>query len=83
MIELERRLDDPLLELLELRQHQLGSRRQKDPALEAQLAELREKVRAYETRSEPNPEPAEAPKGLVQLQKKTADGLVPVSSAAE
>jgi predicted nucleotide-binding protein (sugar kinase/HSP70/actin superfamily) len=81
--ELENALDRKRLELLTLRAEQLRARRQTDPAIEQQIAEVRDRIRAYETRVEPKPEAPEVPKGLVQLQKKTSEGLVPVNSAAE
>ena len=58
------------MELLELRKEQLEARSQKDPEVERALEELRAKVLAYEA---PKREP-EAPKGMVQLGKKSADG---------
>ncbi len=73
--ELLRALDYKRLELLELRLKQLAARSQKDPAVEAQINELRARVAEYEVPPMP-PEPAAAPKGLVKLGKKTADGLV-------
>src|SRR5271165_2627152 len=80
---LELAIDKKRLELLTLRAEQLRARRQTDPAIEQQIAEVRDRIRAYETRSEPKVEAPEVPKGLVQLQKKTSEGLVPVNSAAE
>ncbi|HEY2515555.1 MAG TPA: BadF/BadG/BcrA/BcrD ATPase family protein [Polyangiaceae bacterium] len=72
--ELLRALDRKRLELLELRAEQLAARRQRDPAIEAQLDELRARVAQYEVPLAP-PE-AVVPKGLVKLGKKTADGAV-------
>jgi len=78
--ELARAIDRKRLELLELRQEQLTARSTRDPAIEEQIAEVRARILAYET-SEPTraPEP-ETPKGLVQLRKKTVDGIVPVQT---
>src|SRR5205814_7714752 len=45
--ELEYRLDQKRLELLELKSAQVESRRVQDPALRQQIEALREKVRAY------------------------------------
>jgi len=58
----------------------VAGRQQSDPALVAQIEELRGKVRAYEA---PNPLPTaptrvEPPSGVVQLGKKTAGGIVPI-----
>lgn len=84
--ELEHAIDKKRLELLELRAAQVAARRQSDPTVATQIAEVRERIRAYETRVTRVPEP-EAPKGLVQLRRKTEEGnLVPIqtqSSAAE
>jgi predicted CoA-substrate-specific enzyme activase len=85
--QLEYAIDKKRLELMQLRAEQLGARQQRDPALDAQMAEVRERIKRYEA-----PVPAlvieEAPKGLIQLKKKTADGesIVPVqvhTNAAE
>lgn len=70
--ELGMSIDKKRLELLELRKAQLADRRQTDERLDAQIAELGEKLRAYQA----PPSPPEKPKGLVQLKKKTADGDV-------
>jgi activator of 2-hydroxyglutaryl-CoA dehydratase/predicted nucleotide-binding protein (sugar kinase/HSP70/actin superfamily) len=66
--ELEHSIDKKRFELLSMK---LASRKA-DPALEAQLAELTAKIRAYEA---PKSAP-EAPKGLVLLGKKQADGSI-------
>jgi predicted nucleotide-binding protein (sugar kinase/HSP70/actin superfamily) len=72
--ELAYRLDERRLALLEEKAAQLATRRVNDDALRAQIAELSEKLRAWEAqRTAPA---AEAPKGLVKLGKKTADGQV-------
>jgi predicted CoA-substrate-specific enzyme activase len=70
-----RALDRKRLELLELRREQLASRSQTDPAILAQISELRARVDSYEVAELP-PEPVAPPKGLVKLGKKTADGAV-------
>jgi predicted CoA-substrate-specific enzyme activase len=72
--QLLRALDEKRLELLELRVKQLAARSQKDPAIEAQIDELRARVASYEVPLAP-PEAPPAPK-LVKLGKKTADGVV-------
>ena len=64
-------LDKKRLELLELKKAQLGARRISDPALEAQIEALAEKVRAYVA---PRPAAPEPPRGLIQLKKKQSDG---------
>jgi predicted CoA-substrate-specific enzyme activase len=74
--ELVRALDQKRVELLELRQQQLTARSQKDPAIEAQLTELRAKLAAYEV----PPAAPEPPRGIIKLGKKTADGVVRVQA---
>jgi activator of 2-hydroxyglutaryl-CoA dehydratase/predicted nucleotide-binding protein (sugar kinase/HSP70/actin superfamily) len=71
-------LDKKRIELLELRTTQLANRHQQDPAIEAQLEELRVKVAAYEA---PKRAPeVEVEKGIIQLGKKKDGGLVRVSA---
>jgi predicted nucleotide-binding protein (sugar kinase/HSP70/actin superfamily) len=66
-------LDRKRIELLELRLEQLRQRSQKDAEVESALEELRAKVLAYEA---PKRAPeVVAPKGVIQLGKKTADGV--------
>jgi predicted nucleotide-binding protein (sugar kinase/HSP70/actin superfamily) len=65
-------LDQKRVELLSLRKKQLASRNQKDPAIDAQLEELRARLKAYEAPIAP----PELPKGVIRLGKKTADGVV-------
>lgn len=60
-------------ELLSMKKAQLDARKITDPALEKQMAELAEKLRAY---SAPRKLVAEPPKGLVQLKKKKEDGTI-------
>jgi activator of 2-hydroxyglutaryl-CoA dehydratase/predicted nucleotide-binding protein (sugar kinase/HSP70/actin superfamily) len=84
--ELARAIDRKRLELLELRQEQLAARSTRDPAIEAQIAEVRARILAYETPQSASAHEPEAPKGLVQLRKKAGDAIVPVqihTSAAE
>ncbi|APR81236.1 Hypothetical protein A7982_06583 [Minicystis rosea] len=71
-VELAVSLDKKRLELLTVKKEQLSARRQSDPALERQIAELADKLRSYVA----PPSPPEAPKGLVTLKKKTAEGTV-------
>jgi activator of 2-hydroxyglutaryl-CoA dehydratase/predicted nucleotide-binding protein (sugar kinase/HSP70/actin superfamily) len=73
-------LDKKRIELLELRKTQLSNRHQQDPVVEAQLEELRVKVAAYEAPKRPIEIIAE--KGVIQLGKKTDNGLVRVSAPA-
>jgi predicted CoA-substrate-specific enzyme activase len=70
--ELARRIDEKRLELLRMKQAQLEAVKKHDPALEASIAELAEKVRAYEA----PPISAEMPKGMIQLGKKLPDGSI-------
>jgi predicted CoA-substrate-specific enzyme activase len=74
--ELEHAIDRKRLELLELRHNQLLAREQREPAIEKQIAETRARIQTYETRTTVTE--VEPVKGLVQLRKKTADGIVPV-----
>lgn len=75
--ELHRRLDEKRLELLKMKRAQLAQRRRRDPALEAQIAELRARLAAYAPAPAPDEAPQEAaPRGLVRLGKKTATGSV-------
>jgi len=70
--ELVKNVETKKLELLQLRAQQLAARQITDPALEAQIQMLADKVRSYIAPITP-PEP---PKGLVQIKKKSADGSV-------
>jgi predicted CoA-substrate-specific enzyme activase len=70
--ELARRIDEKRLELLRMKQAQLEGVKRKDPELEKHIAELAEKVRAYEA----PPISLEMPKGMIQLGKKLADGSI-------
>jgi hypothetical protein len=70
-------LDNKRVELLSLRRAQLAARNQKDPAIEAQLEELRVRLRAYEAPVSP----PELPKGVIKLGKKTAAGVVRVQAS--
>jgi predicted CoA-substrate-specific enzyme activase len=79
--ELELLIHKKRLQLLELRQEQLSARAAQDPAIEAQIAETRERIRAYERAAEPKAPEGEPPKGLVQLRKKTAEGIVPIQAS--
>jgi predicted CoA-substrate-specific enzyme activase len=84
--ELVHALDKKRLELLELKEAQLAARSKKDPETERQIAELRARVAAYAPRQKTKAEEPAA-KGMVQLGKKTKDGIVRLStesaSAAE
>ncbi len=71
--DLHHAIDKKRLELLEMKKEQLASMRQGDASIDAQIAEAREKVLAYQTKIEPEPE---LPKGMVQLGRKKADGTV-------
>jgi hypothetical protein len=77
--ELLRAIDQKRLELLELRAEQLAARHQKDPVIEGQIAELREKLRAYEAPPAP-PEPMAA-SNIVRLGKKTPQGIVRIGES--
>lgn len=70
--ELEEAVDRKRLSLLELKQAQLEALKQRDPSLEAQLEEQRERMKRYEVA----PAPPEAIPGAIRLGKKLADGTV-------
>lgn len=70
--DLQEAVDRKRLSLLELKQAQLEALKQRDAALEGQLAEQREKVKRYEVSTAP-PEPMP---GMVRLGKKLADGRI-------
>jgi predicted nucleotide-binding protein (sugar kinase/HSP70/actin superfamily) len=71
--ELARRIDEKRLELLRMKQSELASKKHSDPALQAQIDALAEKVRAYQTSAQAE-EPAAPSSGLIQLGKKRAPG---------
>jgi predicted CoA-substrate-specific enzyme activase len=71
--ELSHTLDKKRLELLELKREQLASITQKDPALERQIAELREKMKSYEVARAAEVEPD---KNIVKLGRKLPDGSI-------
>ncbi len=67
--ELAMRIDQKRLQLLEMKREQLQAREHRDPAIEQQIAVLRERLSAYEvTPKEPTPPPST---GLIQLRKKS------------
>jgi hypothetical protein len=75
-------IDKKRLELLELREHQLAARRVSDPVIAQQIRELRERISDYRlptTVSAANDHPQRG-SGLVQLGKKTKDGVVPAGA---
>jgi len=72
--ELAYRLDERRLSLLKERAAMLATRKVTDATLRQQIAELADKLRAWEVKS--SEQGAEAQKGLVKLGKKTADGNV-------
>jgi hypothetical protein len=71
-VELLVSVDRKRLELLERKRELLAQRSQRDPALEQQIDDLGKRLAAYV----PPARPKEAPAGLIQLKKKTADGKV-------
>jgi predicted nucleotide-binding protein (sugar kinase/HSP70/actin superfamily) len=70
--ELALSIDKKRLELLQVKEAQLAARKQSDPALARQIAELAAKLKSYV----PPPAPVETAPGLVKLKKKNADGQV-------
>src|SRR5690606_7354968 len=71
--ELAHALDKKRLELLTLKQSQLESLKRRDPELERQIAEVTERVRAYQAERKADAEP---PPGVFQLGKKRPDGSI-------
>ncbi|MFO0741675.1 MAG: BadF/BadG/BcrA/BcrD ATPase family protein [Labilithrix sp.] len=77
--QLENLIDNKRLELLQLKAQQMSARRVQDPALVAQIEELRAKLAAYVPHEGRPMEPEPAPKNIVKLGRKTTDGkIVPV-----
>ncbi len=77
--QLERRIDEKRLELLQMKQAQLAQHRRADLQLERQINELTEKVKSYHTEAVENPEEglSEAvSKSLIRLGRKTKDGNI-------
>lgn len=75
--ELARRIDEKRLELLAMKKAQLASARRRDPALEAQIAEIEARLARYRREADPERDRREAAeKGLVKLGKKKPDGSV-------
>ena len=80
--QLLRALDGKRVELLQLRAEQLAARGQKDPAILAQLEELRAKLAAYEAPVRPQEAPLPS-SALVQLGRKTKDGVVRIEQTSD
>jgi predicted CoA-substrate-specific enzyme activase len=75
--ELARAIDEKRLALLQLKESQLAGFGRRDAAVAEQIATLTARMRGYQSR--PAAASAAAPSGLVQLQRKQADGrLVPI-----
>ncbi len=73
--ELDRRLDEKRLELLQMKHSQLATRRRRDPELEAQIAQTAERLARYQVKPDPDQDAREATlRGLVQLGRKRTDG---------
>jgi hypothetical protein len=66
-------IDKKRIELLELKQRQLAGVKREDASIDEQIATLRKKVLAYETRKVAE---VELPKGVVRLGKKRDDGSI-------
>jgi predicted nucleotide-binding protein (sugar kinase/HSP70/actin superfamily) len=77
--ELRHAIDKKRLELLKLKSEQLSTLQRQDPDVERQIAEATERVRAYEARRAPTPEP---PANVVRLGRKRADGTIERLSAS-
>ncbi len=77
--QLERRIDEKRLELLQMKQAQLAELRRADLQLERQIKELLEKVMSYRIESVKTPEEdltASVSKSLIRLGKMTKDGNI-------
>jgi activator of 2-hydroxyglutaryl-CoA dehydratase/predicted nucleotide-binding protein (sugar kinase/HSP70/actin superfamily) len=74
--ELAQRIDHKRLELLRMKQEQLAERARRDPEIEKQIAELAEKVAAYQIDEERAAAAHAQQAGLISLGKKKADGSV-------
>jgi activator of 2-hydroxyglutaryl-CoA dehydratase/predicted nucleotide-binding protein (sugar kinase/HSP70/actin superfamily) len=77
--QLERRIDEKRLELLQMKQAQLAEQRCADLQLERQIHELTEKVMSYRTQTVETPEEGlteAVSKSLIRLGKKTKDGNI-------
>jgi activator of 2-hydroxyglutaryl-CoA dehydratase/predicted nucleotide-binding protein (sugar kinase/HSP70/actin superfamily) len=77
--QLERRIDEKRLELLQMKQAQLAEHRRADLQLERQINELTEKVMSYRIETVKTPEEglaASASKSLIRLGKRTKDGNI-------
>ncbi|MCZ6807479.1 MAG: acyl-CoA dehydratase activase-related protein [Deltaproteobacteria bacterium] len=77
--QLERRIDEKRLELLQMKQAQLAEHRRADLQLERQINELVEKVMSYRIEAVKTPEEdltASVSESLIRLGKKTKDGNI-------
>ena len=72
--ELELAIDKKRLALLELREDQMRARSEKDPAVEAQIQSIREKISTYEWIKNAKAK-EELPEGVIQLGRKTEHGV--------
>jgi activator of 2-hydroxyglutaryl-CoA dehydratase/predicted nucleotide-binding protein (sugar kinase/HSP70/actin superfamily) len=78
--QLEHAIDMKRLELLTLRAEQRHARMQIDPGIAQQIADVKARIAAYEMSKVQVPELADLPKGLIQLRKKTTEGLMPTNN---
>jgi hypothetical protein len=77
--QLARAIDEKRLALLKLKESQLLGLGQHDPAIQHQIAALKDKMRSYRA-PDAAPVAIRPTAGLVQLQRKQADGtLIPVA----
>jgi len=75
--ELARRIDEKRLELLKMKRDQLATRRRRDETIEAQIADVEERLGRYQVNPDPDQDAREAARaGLVQLGKKRNDGTL-------
>jgi predicted CoA-substrate-specific enzyme activase len=74
-------LDQKRVELLSLRREQLDARNQHDPAIEAQLEELRSRLKAYEAPTTAPELRAAGHGGIIKLGRKTPEGVVRVQAS--
>ncbi len=75
--ELARRIDEKRLSLLAMKRDALAAQRRRDPAVEAQIAEVEARLASYRREADPDRDAKEATqKGLIKLGKKTSRGDV-------
>ena len=74
--QLERRIEEKRLALLQLKQSELHKHKRRDPALQTQIEELSERLAAYQVKEAQPQIPSPVDSGLISLGKKNKDGAV-------